>query len=73
MLTPRMKPTTTDRLPRGHAYVRVRNKGYSIHVDFPAVSDDVAERMIEAAMKVFREDAAAFREKSLANPTKDRI
>jgi len=27
--------------PRGHAYIRMRNKGYRIDVDFPAARIDV--------------------------------
>lgn len=57
-----------DKLPRGHAYVRMRNAGYKIDVDFPEIDSECAQRMIEAAMRVFRED-----EGKAMNETKTKI
>ena len=34
------------RLPKGHAYVRIRNRGYSIHIDAAKIDDAFSERMM---------------------------
>lgn len=41
---------------RGHAYVRVRNRGYSVDIDFPEVDSPCAERMIKAVMEILKAD-----------------
>ena len=55
-MTDRLIDTPDRRLPRGHAYVRVRNRGYSIHIDFTELDSAIAEKMIKAAMDVYREE-----------------
>jgi hypothetical protein len=46
-------PIEEKKLPRGHAYVRLRNKGYSIHIDFCEVESAVAERCMRAALEEY--------------------
>lgn len=45
-----------DKRPkRGHAFVRMRNKGYYIGIDFTQEKDSaIAQRMIDAAMAEYR-------------------
>jgi hypothetical protein len=43
-----------DKLPRGHAYIRMRNGGYKINIDYPEVESSEAERIIEAVMAIVR-------------------
>lgn len=53
-----MKPPTPHppKLPRGHAYMRFRNNGYSIHVDFPEKKVAWLESIIQGALATLRED-----------------
>lgn len=51
----RLPPEKTDKLPRNHAYVHMRNRGYSIHIDFREVDSEIAEKMIKAAMAAYDE------------------
>ncbi len=44
-------------LPRGHAYIRMRNRGYKIDIDYPELDSAQAERIIRAAMAIVREEA----------------
>ena len=46
-----------DKLPRGHAYIRMRNNGGYIHIDYPEVDSPEAERMIKAVLAVLKEFA----------------
>ena len=46
---------TEDKLPRGHAYIRMRNRGYRIDIDWPEWDSDEAERMMRAVMKIATE------------------
>ena len=39
------------RLPRGHAYMRFRNRGYVIHVDFEKADIPWLEGIIKAALR----------------------
>ena len=41
-----------DKLPRGHAYIRMRNRGYSIDIDFPETNSEQAEQAIKAVMAI---------------------
>jgi hypothetical protein len=45
-----------DKLPRGHAYIHVRNHGETIHIDYPEIDSAQAGRVIDAAMAIVRED-----------------
>ncbi len=45
-----------DKLPRGHAYIRMRNRGGSIDIEYPEIDSDQAARIMEAAMAIVRED-----------------
>lgn len=47
--------TGDEKLPRGHAYIRMRNRRYSIHIDFREIDSDLAQRMSDAAMATYRE------------------
>ncbi len=44
-------------LPRGHAYIRMRNRGYKIDIDYPELDSAQAERIIKAAMAIVRNEA----------------
>lgn len=44
-----------NRLPRGYAYMRFRNKGYSIDVEFPRTDEPLVELVMQKAMQVLRE------------------
>lgn len=46
-----MKNSEPD-LPRGHAYIRMRNRGYKIDIDWPEMDAPQAQRMIEAVMAI---------------------
>lgn len=46
-----------DKLPRGHAYIRMRNRGYRIDIDYPEVDSEQAEQIIKAVMKIVRGEA----------------
>lgn len=54
--------TMEQRFPRGHAYVRMRVDGYSVDIDYPTISSDQARRIMDAVMRIVREDAEAGRE-----------
>jgi len=43
------------KLPRGHAYLRMRNRGYTIEIEYMEVDSEQAERAIKAAMAVVRD------------------
>jgi hypothetical protein len=58
----RMK--SLDTLPRGHAYIRMRNDGATMHIDYPDVDSAEAARMIQAIMDIFKESL----EKASAKP-----
>ena len=66
-----------DRLPRGHAYIRFRNKGYSLHIDFPEKEVPWLEYLMKQAMRQFslqeeKEKRLAEREKRKADARMDR-
>lgn len=42
------------KLPRGHAYIRLRNRGTTIHFDMPSVDDPIAKKMMDAALAVWK-------------------
>ena len=44
-----------DKLPRGHAYIRMRNRGYRFDIDYPELDSEQAERIIKAVIAIFRE------------------
>jgi len=50
------KMENDDKLPRGHAYIRMRNRGYKIDIDYPELDSAQAERIIKAVMLIARED-----------------
>ena len=43
---------TDDKLPRGHAYIRMRNRGYKIDIDYDELDSAEAERIIKAVMSI---------------------
>jgi hypothetical protein len=45
-----------DKLPRGHAYIRVRNKGQAVHVDYRELDSPEAERIMNALCALLKED-----------------
>lgn len=49
-----------EKLPRGHAYIRMRNKGVRVHIDYVDIDHEQAERMWEAVMAIFRADQEAY-------------
>jgi hypothetical protein len=53
-----------DKLPRGHAYIRMRNKGYKVNIDYPEVDSAAAERLIKAVMEIVKEEWAQEPESS---------
>jgi hypothetical protein len=52
-----MENMENDKLPRGHAYIRMHNRGYKIDIDYPEVDSEQAERIIKAALEIVAEDA----------------
>ena len=55
-----MEAGVTDRkLPRGHAYMRFRNDGFSIHVDFPEKKVEWLNKVIRDAMAEYGKDEDA--------------
>lgn len=54
-----------SRLPRGHAYIRMRNRGHMIHIDYPGVDSDQAARMIDAVLAVQRADLEKFKQEHI--------
>lgn len=44
-----------DKLPRGHAYIRMRNRGYKIDIDYPELDSAEAELIIKAVMATLRD------------------
>jgi hypothetical protein len=51
--------TDRKKLPSGHAYMRFRNNGYAIHVDFPEKNLPFLDKIIRMAMKAYGKDEAA--------------
>ena len=51
------------KLPRGHAYMRFRNDGYSIHVDFPELKLEWLNKVIRDAMAEYGKSEEEGREK----------
>lgn len=49
-----METNAEKPLPRGHSYIRMRNRGYCINIDFMEIDSHIAEEMINAAMAVYR-------------------
>jgi len=47
-----------DKFPRGHAYVRMRNRGYKIDIDWPAIDSPEAEEMIKAVCEILKQRSA---------------
>jgi hypothetical protein len=47
-----------DKLPRGHAYIRVRNRGYRIDINYPELDSAEADQAIRAMLAVVTEDSA---------------
>ena len=43
---------TDDKLPRGHAYIYMRNRGCAIDIDYPEVDSEEAARILEAVMAI---------------------
>jgi hypothetical protein len=49
-------PPAEEKLPRGHAYIRMRNKGASVNIDWAEVDSETAEKAIQAVMAIVREE-----------------
>ena len=61
-----MKDARNDKLPRGHTYIHMRNRGYAIDIDYLEIDSLQAEHMIKAVLAIMNEeDAAAGLERSL--------
>ena len=41
-----------DKLPRGHAFIHMRNRGYKIDVDYPETDSAEAESVIKAIIAI---------------------
>ena len=46
-----------DKLPRGHAYIRVRNKGQAVHLDYRELESPGAERIMKALCALLKEES----------------
>lgn len=45
----------TKRMPRGYAYMRFRNDGFTFEVKFPRVNEPSVESAMRKAMQMLRE------------------
>ncbi len=57
--------TGSDKLPRKHAYIHMRNRGGVIDIDYPEVDSPEADRIMKAVMAILREEVA--KEKEVSN------
>ena len=48
----------TPKPQRNHAYIHMRNRGYTVNIDYDQVEHDEAERIIKAVMQIVREGIA---------------
>jgi len=53
-----------DKLPRGHAYIRMRNRGCAFHIDYEEVDSAEAERMMKAVLEILNTSGAGVGEGS---------
>jgi|GEM_PF-4651838 len=47
-----------NKLPRGHAYIHMRNRGYSIDLDYRELDSEEAELAIKAVMSIVAQHCA---------------
>lgn len=51
-----------DKLPRGHAYIHMRNRGGKIDLDYPEMDSPEVARMMKAVMAILGEEIEKAKE-----------